>query len=54
VCSQKRTPCDVLGGTLTGERGVEILKKSWIEQELGTAQSDLQKTSKKSSIPWVL
>jgi len=36
-----------LGGTLTGEHGVGILKKRWIEQELGTVQLELQKDIKK-------
>jgi glycolate oxidase len=36
-----------LGGTLTGEHGVGILKKRWIERELGTAQLELQRDIKK-------
>ena len=31
-----------LGGTLTGEHGVGLLKRPWLEQELGTKQLDLQ------------
>ena len=32
-----------LGGTLTGEHGVGILKRRWIERELGSAQLNLQR-----------
>lgn len=31
-----------LGGTLTGEHGVGILKKQWLQQELGQTQWELQ------------
>jgi len=30
------------GGTLTGEHGVGLLKKRWLERELGPVQRDLQ------------
>lgn len=36
-----------LGGTLTGEHGVGILKKRWIEEELGVEQLQLQRDIKK-------
>ena len=36
-----------LGGTLTGEHGVGILKSHWLEDELGEAQWDLQWRLKK-------
>lgn len=35
-----------LGGTLTGEHGVGILKKRWLEDELGPDQLDLQRQIK--------
>jgi glycolate oxidase len=35
-----------LGGTLTGEHGVGILKRRWLGQELGEAQVELQKQIK--------
>ena len=35
-----------LGGTLTGEHGVGILKKRWLGQELGEDQLDLQRQIK--------
>lgn len=31
-----------LGGTLTGEHGIGVLKRRWLERELGTDQVDLQ------------
>jgi glycolate oxidase len=34
------------GGTLTGEHGVGILKKAWLEDELGPDQLDLQRQIK--------
>ncbi|MGV8969050.1 MAG: FAD-binding oxidoreductase [Microbacteriaceae bacterium] len=36
-----------LGGTLTGEHGVGILKKQWLEKELGSAQLELQRDVKR-------
>ncbi|WP_213814080.1 FAD-binding oxidoreductase [Glaciihabitans sp. dw_435] len=38
--------CLRLGGTLTGEHGVGILKKRWLGDELGTDQLELQKQIK--------
>ena len=35
-----------LGGTLTGEHGVGVLKKRWLGDELGPAQLDLQRQIK--------
>ncbi|MCS5733938.1 FAD-binding oxidoreductase [Herbiconiux daphne] len=35
-----------LGGTLTGEHGVGVLKRRWLENELGTAGLDLQRRIK--------
>jgi glycolate oxidase len=35
-----------LGGTLTGEHGVGLLKRRWLEQELGADQIDLQRQIK--------
>ncbi|CAN5401382.1 FAD-linked oxidase C-terminal domain-containing protein [soil metagenome] len=35
-----------LGGTLTGEHGIGILKKRWLEAELGTDQFELQRQVK--------
>jgi glycolate oxidase len=32
-----------LGGTLTGEHGVGILKKRWLQRELGDDQLELQR-----------
>jgi glycolate oxidase len=34
--------CLRLGGTLTGEHGVGLLKRRWLRQELGDDQVDLQ------------
>jgi len=31
-----------LGGTLTGEHGVGLLKRQWLKEELGEAQWKLQ------------
>ena len=36
-----------LGGTLTGEHGVGILKKRWLGDELGDDQLDLQRQIKR-------
>jgi glycolate oxidase len=38
--------CLRLGGTLTGEHGVGILKKRWLRDELGDAQVELQRQLK--------
>jgi glycolate oxidase len=38
--------CLRLGGTLTGEHGVGVLKKRWLRDELGTDQLDLQQQIK--------
>ncbi|WP_368499585.1 FAD-binding oxidoreductase [Herbiconiux sp. A18JL235] len=38
--------CVALGGTLTGEHGVGLLKKRWLEGELGAEQLELQKRVK--------
>jgi len=35
-----------LGGTLTGEHGVGLLKRDWLEQELGETSLELQKAIK--------
>jgi glycolate oxidase len=35
-----------LGGTLTGEHGVGILKKRWLADELGDEQVELQRQVK--------
>jgi glycolate oxidase len=35
-----------LGGTLTGEHGVGLLKRAWLRDELGDAQIDLQRQVK--------
>ena len=32
-----------LGGTLTGEHGVGLLKRRWLKQELGQTQWELQR-----------
>jgi glycolate oxidase len=39
--------CLRLGGTLTGEHGVGILKRRWLSQELGQDQVDLQRELKR-------
>lgn len=36
-----------LGGTLTGEHGVGILKRRWLGEELGADQLDLQREIKR-------
>jgi glycolate oxidase len=38
--------CMALGGTLTGEHGVGLLKKRWLEKELGSPALELQKRVK--------
>jgi glycolate oxidase len=38
--------CLALGGTLTGEHGVGLLKKRWLRDELGDDQVDLQRQLK--------
>ncbi|WP_291056026.1 FAD-linked oxidase C-terminal domain-containing protein [Herbiconiux sp.] len=38
--------CVRLGGTLTGEHGVGVLKRRWLEGELGTGGLDLQRRIK--------
>ena len=40
-----------LGGTISGEHGVGITKRPWIEQELGTASLDLQRRLKAAFDP---
>jgi len=35
-----------LGGTLTGEHGVGVLKKRWLAEELGQTSLDLQRSIK--------
>ena len=40
-----------LGGTLTGEHGVGVLKKRWLSDELGDAQVQLQKRIKSAFDP---
>ena len=39
--------CLALGGTLTGEHGVGILKRRWLKDELGQDQVDLQRELKR-------
>jgi glycolate oxidase len=39
--------CLRLGGTLTGEHGVGILKRRWLRDELGDEQVDLQRELKR-------
>ena len=39
-------PVRALGGTLTGEHGIGILKKRWLRDELGDDQFDLQQKVK--------
>jgi glycolate oxidase len=39
--------CLALGGTLTGEHGVGLLKKRWLGQELGEDQLELQRQVKR-------
>jgi glycolate oxidase len=39
--------CLRLGGTLTGEHGVGILKRRWLRDELGDDQVDLQRELKR-------
>lgn len=41
-----------LGGTLTGEHGVGVLKKKWLQQELGQTQWELQRAIKKVFDPY--
>jgi glycolate oxidase len=38
--------CLRLGGTLTGEHGVGVLKRRWLRDELGDDQVDLQRELK--------
>jgi len=40
-----------LGGTLTGEHGIGILKRRWLEAELGAEQVDLQRRIKATFDP---
>ena len=40
-----------LGGTISGEHGVGITKRPWIEQELGAASLDLQRRVKAAFDP---
>ena len=40
-----------LGGTISGEHGVGITKRPWIEQELGRASLDLQRRIKAAFDP---
>ncbi|HEY0532186.1 MAG TPA: FAD-linked oxidase C-terminal domain-containing protein [Actinoplanes sp.] len=49
--------CDGLGqvgggGTVTGEHGVGVLKRAWLERELGPAGHDLQKRIKELFDPY--
>jgi glycolate oxidase len=46
AASELFTTALALGGTLTGEHGVGILKKRWLGDELGTDQLELQKQIK--------
>ena len=46
AASELFTVALALGGTLTGEHGVGILKKRWLGDELGTDQLELQKQIK--------
>jgi glycolate oxidase len=39
--------CLRLGGTLTGEHGVGLLKRRWLRDELGDDQVDLQRELKR-------
>ena len=43
--------CIELGGTLTGEHGVGVLKARWLRQELGDAQYELQQRIKSAFDP---
>ncbi|MGO1497858.1 FAD-binding oxidoreductase [Agrococcus casei] len=43
--------CMALGGTLTGEHGVGVLKARWLRQELGDAQYALQQRIKSAFDP---
>ncbi|WBU38391.1 FAD-binding oxidoreductase [Homoserinibacter sp. YIM 151385] len=43
--------CLELGGTLTGEHGVGILKRRWLEEELGASQLALQRRVKAAFDP---
>jgi glycolate oxidase len=40
-----------LGGTLTGEHGIGLLKRNWLEEELGHDQLLLQKSIKNAFDP---
>ncbi|BDZ66007.1 hypothetical protein GCM10025877_29450 [Agromyces mangrovi Wang et al. 2018] len=40
-----------LGGTLTGEHGVGVLKRRWLRDELGDGQHELQRRIKAAFDP---
>jgi glycolate oxidase len=40
-----------LGGTLTGEHGIGVLKRRWLRDELGDAQFELQQQIKNAFDP---
>ncbi|WP_020104753.1 FAD-binding oxidoreductase [Nocardia sp. 348MFTsu5.1] len=40
-----------LGGTITGEHGVGVLKRSWLERELGPDAGDVQRTVRRALDP---
>lgn len=40
-----------LGGTITGEHGVGVLKKEWLSRELGPVGMELQRGIKKTFDP---
>jgi glycolate oxidase len=40
-----------LGGTLTGEHGVGLLKRDWLQEELGDLSLELQQTIRKAFDP---
>ncbi|HUG85216.1 MAG TPA: FAD-linked oxidase C-terminal domain-containing protein, partial [Euzebya sp.] len=40
-----------LGGTITGEHGVGLLKDAWLEREVGTASLDIQRAIKQALDP---
>lgn len=40
-----------LGGTITGEHGVGVLKRTWLERELGPEASEVQRTVRRALDP---
>nr|WP_235189596.1 FAD-linked oxidase C-terminal domain-containing protein [Williamsia sp. D3] len=40
-----------LGGTITGEHGVGVLKRRWLERELGPDGVELQRTIRRALDP---